>query len=135
LAGGFFYLANYNYIISNLYEKILNRFPSTYVKFPLILHETIENLQDYYFLSMGIKKRSSPPYAFCDGDTKTIHLASDIISKEEVAYYLLHEYGHLHALKKYGKKHKFWKNNILAEEYADNFAYRWLKKIKEEKII
>jgi uncharacterized protein YjaZ len=44
----------------------------------------------------------------------------------------LHEIGHLFAFNKYGTKDIRWDDYEVSEGYANNFATRWLKRLKKE---
>lgn len=124
--------------ISKLFSKVMRRLPSTYSKVTLVLHTSLKKLQSYFYETDGIPldpgDPGEPPFAFCDGEDNSIHVAS-VLSKESasmVSWYMLHEIGHLQALQKYGEKDPRWDDYKQAERYANRFADRWCKKFKKE---
>lgn len=124
--------------IRKIYNSILKRLPSTYPHAELIVHENLYELRKKYW--WGNKASIDPtddyePLAFCDGNKNTIHVPLNL-SKEppkQMSWYILHEIGHLYALNKYGWKDKRWNGNLIAEDYANQFADRWLKRLKAER--
>lgn len=126
--------------IRKIYDAILKRLPSTYPQAELVIHTSMRKLREYYTKMDGIKESGDPPCAFClfaDEDNQSVHVPEDLNYKSEkrvrqFAEVMLHEIGHLYVVRKYGFKDLRWKNEIIAERYADRFAYRWMKKIDKE---
>ncbi len=126
-------------VIYKIYHKIIDRLPSTYPRAALVVHRDVKELREYYFASEDITENDVEylPEAFCDGLTYTIHIPLTLYTCpiEEIAWYYLHEIGHLYALSRYGENNPKWSGSDIAEKYADKFAYRWLNKIQREGII
>ena len=111
------------------------RLPSTYPNPALITYSNSRELQTYYQkANWEIPEYRYDPYVFCDGEDSSIHIESKLGRESgcDISWYLLHEIGHLLALQKYGEKDPRWNDFKLSEQYADNFANRWCKKLKEE---
>lgn len=124
--------------VSRVFSKIVRRLPSTYPKAILVVHKSIKKLQSYYWETNGTAldpgDPGDSPFAFCDGEDNSIHIASPI-NKEtgrNISWYILHEIGHLLALQKYGEKDLRWEDYKTAERYANRFADRWCNRLKEE---
>jgi len=124
--------------ISRIFSKLMRRLPSTYPKAVLVIHRSIKKLESYYWETEGTALDPGdpglPPFAFCDGEDNSIHVAYPLYkeSSRNISWYLLHEMGHLVALQKYGEKDLRWKDYIVGERYANKFADRWCKRLKEE---
>lgn len=125
------------YKIYNIFSKIIDRLPKTFPKVALVVHTNLEELQKYYMDTTEYDQNEHMPFAFCDGDTYTIHvhLTMDDEKESDIAWYFLHELGHLYAHHKYGYEDKRWEDYKTAEKYADKFANRWVKKLKYERRI
>lgn len=122
--------------IQKIYEALLDRLPSTYPQAKLIIHNSTQKLREYWTKDEG-KKSGDPFCAFC-GTDDTIHVPADLYYGSNIsmavrfAEVMLHEIGHLYVYKKYGPRDSRWKNYEIAERYADNFASRWIRKMKKE---
>jgi Zn-dependent peptidase ImmA (M78 family) len=125
--------------VQKIYKALLNRLPSTYPQAELIIHNSTQKLREYWTKDGG-KKSGDPPCAFCGfcGTKEVIHIPADlnygVDAPMEIRFVevLLHEIGHLYAHKKYGSKDSRWSNYKISEKYADDFASRWVRKIKKE---
>ena len=119
--------------IDKVYQAVLDRLPSNYPQADLVVHQTITELRECFNDCDG-DEEGDPPYAFCDSDDYTIHVSYAFYNEniQSMSWYFLHEIGHLYALERYGKDDPRWKDFDLAEKYADSFADRWVKKLKEE---
>ena len=124
--------------ISRVFSRIIRRLPSTYPKALLVVHSSLKKLESYYWETGGTAldpgDPGHPPFAYCDGEDYSIHVAS-ILNKEsarQISWYLLHEIGHLQALRRYGEYDPRWEDYKQAERYANRFANRWCNKLKEE---
>lgn len=123
--------------VSTVFSRILDRLPSTYPQATLEIHQSLKALETKYYKMHGTAldpgDPGHPPFAFCGRD-KSIHVAY-VMNKEDVcqiSWYILHEMGHLLALQKYGENDLRWDDYTVAERYANLFADRWCKKLKEE---
>jgi len=121
------------------FRRIQQRLPSTYPHAALVIHMNENELQKYYYRCMEGEDPTENypahhPYAFCDGDAMTVHMHAGMYKEtlHQLAWYILHELGHLYAIQKYGKKDSRWKDTNIAESYANNFATRWTKRLKNE---
>lgn len=119
--------------ISKIYQKILDRLPSTYPHAELIIHLTITELRESYKNCNG-DDEGEPPYAFCDSADNTIHVSQAFYNEnvQSMAFYFLHEIGHLYSLQKFGGDDIRWSDYKASEQYANTFAYRWIRKLKQE---
>ena len=137
--------------IMDLYEIIKQRLPSTFPKALLSFHES----EDCMLINTETSKADdeSTVFAVVNADTLTInipilltieyenHKTKETLSKEvsftqqltdrEIVSILLHEIGHLYAAQKYGKTSKQFND----EGYADEFARRWMRLFRKEKLI
>ena len=124
-----------------IFKKVKERLPSTYPHVKLVIYSSLKKLIEYYWKTSGTAldpgDPGHPPFAFCDGDDYSIHIASCLgyESALNISWYLLHEIGHLQALKKYGEKDLRWDDYKTAERYANSFADRWKLKIQEEGVL
>jgi Zn-dependent peptidase ImmA (M78 family) len=120
-----------------LYEKVLNRLPSSYPKPKLIIHSSMKKLKySYWETNTYDKDFESPPVAWCGIVDNTIHVALTNLKTEDIGNILfnyLHEIGHLYAFNKYGFNDPRWLDDKVSEKYADDFAARWSKKLLKEK--
>lgn len=132
------YLGEKSKRISRIFSRLVRRLPSTYPKAVLVVHKSLKKLQSYYWETSGTAldpgDPGHSPFAYCDGEDNSIHVASNLNkeSAREIGWYLLHEVGHLRALQKFGEKDPRWDDYKTAERYANKFADRWCKKLKEE---
>lgn len=123
--------------INDIYDKLLNRFPKTYIKPSLKIHTSLKELQKKYKEYAGnFTDKGDPgylPYAFCSCDF-IIHLPRCIIHRgDEFALgYILHEFGHLYALNKYGEDDNRWGQFKTSENYAERFSKSWMKRLKKQ---
>ncbi len=121
-----------------IWDKIAKRLPSTYPKASIVLHMSAEELEEYFFefYECSTKDRKSPPYAFCDANSNTIHVHATMaeLTRKDIAWYLLHEEGHLYAFQKYGinDPRANDKNEKIDEAFADRFASRWIRHLRNE---
>lgn len=120
--------------IVKAYKSILSRLPTTYPQAKLIVHKTITDLRKYYEEECNGDEEGAPPYAFCNSVDNTVHVSYAFYKEsiESMSWYFCHEIGHLYALQKFGESDLRWKDFELAERYANNFADRWIKKLKKE---
>lgn len=120
--------------IYKIFHKIIDRLPSTFPRAALVVHANLEELQQYYMDYEGEEPKEDLPFAFCDGNSFTVHghLTMNEEPTRDIAWYFLHELGHLYALNRYGTNDKRWKHHETAERYANRFANRWIRKIKKE---
>lgn len=121
--------------IYKIYNKVFKRLPKTYPKAGLVVHTNLEELQKYYIDSEGkAYGDESLPFAFCDANTNTIHVHLTISDEPiaSIAWYYLHEIGHLYAYQRYGIEDRKWQDYTTAEKYANEFAGRWVRKMKKE---
>jgi hypothetical protein len=125
--------------VLQIWDRISKRLPATYPAASLVIHMSEEELEAYYweFYECTKKEREEyPPYAFCDGDTNTIHVHATMAEQttKEIARYLLHEEGHLYAFQRYGVDDPRTndKNAKIDEAYADRFAARWIRRLRNE---
>ena len=120
------------------WDRISKRLPSTYPRASLVIHMSEEELEEYYFefYECSQKDRESPPYAFCDANSNTIHVHATMseMTTRQIAWYLLHEEGHLYAYQRYGiddpRAHD--KNEKTDEAFANRFASRWVRRLRDE---
>lgn len=119
--------------ISKLYQALLERLPSTYPQAKLIIHPSLKELRECYDKD---NEEAPPylPYCFCNANDETIHVSNTLYNDTTslVVFYLAHEIGHLYAFKKYGRTNIRWDNIIVAEKFANDFANRWVNKLKKE---
>lgn len=120
--------------ISKMYQAVLNRLPSTYPQATLIIHKTVFDLRECYKNSCDGDEEGEPPYAFCDSADNTIHVSHAFYNEnlQSMTWYFLHELGHLYSLQKFGEDDPRWGDYKSSERYANNFADRWVKKLKME---
>ena len=122
--------------VYSAYHKIIERLPATYPRAALVVHINLEELCNYYLDSEGVEEEEEEylPFAFCDGNTYTVHVPLTLNEEtlSDIAWYCLHEIGHLYAHHRYGESDSRWDHHATAERYANRFAGRWLKKLKEE---
>jgi hypothetical protein len=118
--------------IYKIYQLFLERLPATYPKPELVIYPSFIKLHESYM--QGIED-DEPPYAFCDSEDNTVHVpkAINLEDLEDMIWYMAHEVGHLYALEKYGKRDSRWSNNDMAEKYANDFATRWVSRLRKEK--
>jgi Zn-dependent peptidase ImmA (M78 family) len=124
--------------IRGIYRSLLERLPSTYPKPNLIVHHSLSELADRYWDGAEEPHTGDPghpPFAFCDGDKQTIHIAAQLNREpvESIVWYYLHELGHLFALQRYGEHSDKFKKYKVAEKYANRFASRWVRRLKKER--
>jgi len=112
--------------IRKMYRKLLKRLPSTCPHAKLIIHKNLITLRKDYW--KGEQFNRTEPYAFCNSVNYTIHVPSSLAESSymEIAYYLLHELGHLYALKKHGQE------KFESEKFANDYAGRWLRQLGKE---
>jgi len=128
-------------IIYCVFDRLVKRLPSTYPQIKLRIYPTLSLLQQEYWsdqskLALDAGDPGTSPYAFCDDNNIIhVHIAIGRDPVDQIYFYLLHEIGHLYALKKYGKKDPRWADYRTAERYANQFAYRWLKILKRERFL
>lgn len=124
-----------------IFNVINDRLPSTYPKAKLIIHSNLKKLEENYW---GDEEKELEPgdpgdplFAFCNINDFSIHIAYclNYETLPNICWYLLHEIGHLQAIRKYGEEDIKWCDYKTAEKYANEFADRWVKKIKKEGII
>ena len=123
--------------IKEVFDLITERLPKTYPKAKLIIHSSLSELACEYQRGSHGDKQGPPPFGYCDNRDNSIHVAA-LLSREEhcdVAWYLLHEMGHLYAYARYGEKDRRWRNYKIAEQYANMFANRWVNKLKKEGLV
>lgn len=120
--------------ISKMYQAVLDRLPSTYPRAVLVVHKTVAELRECYSISNNGDDEGDPPYAYCDSSDNTIHVSHAFYNEnlQSMAWYFLHEIGHLYSLEKFGEKDPRWDDYKSSERYANNFADRWVKKLKTE---
>ena len=120
--------------IYRIFNKIMNRLPATFPRVALVVHTNLEDLQKYYTDTQGEEPEEDLPFAFCDGETYTVHvhLTMNDETLSDITWYFLHELGHLYAHCRYGEHDRRWTDYRTAESYANRFANRWVKKLKEE---
>lgn len=118
--------------ILKIYQSLIDRLPSSYPCADLVIHSSVRKLRECYRKSEG--DDGDPPYAFCDSNDNTIHVSAafDAETIRSVAWYFLHEIGHLYALQRYGDQDKRWKDTKISERYANAFADRWTKRLEKE---
>ena len=119
--------------ILKLYNEVSARLPATYPRATLVIHPSITSLRECYSKLMS-EDDGNPPYAFCDGEDLSIHVSSAFYNENitSMIWYFLHEIGHLLALQKFGENDPRWEDYKKSEKYANDFADRWVKKIKKE---
>lgn len=124
--------------VLKIWSRLAKRLPSTYPRASIVLHMSEFELEEYFFefYEFTQKDRDSPPYAFCDANTNTIHVHATMASltTREIAWYLLHEAGHLYAFQRYGEHdHRAHDEaNKIDEAFANRFASRWVRRLKGE---
>lgn len=133
--------------IMEIYDIIKARLPSTYPHPKLAFYEDEQSLSDN--MRMKISEGTNL-YAVCDPDTNTVMMPLSMnfiyetkyktISKavplnkmdeEEIAQTLLHEIGHLY----FGQRYGYGSEQYSNEQACNDFAYRWIKKMKKEKVL
>lgn len=120
------------------FRRIQRRLPSTYPHAALVIHMNEDELQKYYYCVEGEDPTENypahHPYAFCYGDAITVHMHAGMYeeTQRQLAWYMLHELGHLYALQRYGEKDPRWKDPNVAEPYANTFATRWARRLANE---
>jgi len=121
--------------ILRVWDKLTKRLPSTYPRASIVMHMSEGELEEYFFefYECSQKDRESPPYAFCDPNLDTIHVHANMAceTSKQIAWYLLHEEGHLYAYKKYGQDdpRAHDKENKIDERFANRFASRWIRRL------
>jgi hypothetical protein len=123
--------------ILKIWEKISKRLPSSYPRASIVLHMSEEELKEYFFEFYELSSQGeSPPYAFCDADSNTVHVHATMaeFTIKQVAWYLLHEVGHLYAFQKYSMNDPRAndENGKLDELFANRFASRWVRRLHKE---
>lgn len=120
--------------IYRIYSKIINRLPATFPRTALVVHMNLKELQQYYIDTEGEEPPDKLPFAFCDMNTFTVHVHLTMTEEsiQDIAYYFLHEIGHLYALHRYGPDDDRWDDYKTAEAFANRFARRWLNRMKQE---
>lgn len=124
--------------IYRIFNKIVNRLPQTFPRVALVVHTSVEDLQQYYIHNYNITEDEELPeelpFAFCDGNTYTVHvhLTMNEEKLQDITWYFLHELGHLYAHSRYGDEDPRWADFQTAEAYANRFANRWLRKLQDE---
>lgn len=137
--------------IMDIYEIIKNRIPKTYPRALLSFHEN----ESCMLINTDTSKEEDEitVFAVANADTNTINIplkltieyenkkTNETVSKEvsftqqltdeEIAATLLHEIAHLYAADRYGKSSKQFND----EKYCDQFANRWVKILKKEKLL
>jgi hypothetical protein len=134
--------------VFDLYEMIKERIPSTYPRPKLAFYEDEDCMLDNTKLTKDVEETV---YAVVNPNTDTIslplHLSFEHINKSkevvlkiipitkrtdmEISNTLLHEIGHLYAGDRYGYQSKQYND----ERYCDNFASRWVRILRKEKLI
>jgi hypothetical protein len=135
--------------VFDIYEMIKKRIPQTYPRPKLAFYEDEDCMLDNTRTTKGEDELTV--YAVVDPDTATINLPMNLtfehinkhkevvikkvpITKqtdEEIANTLLHEIGHLYAGDRYGYKSKQYSD----EQYCNNFASRWVRVLRKEKLL
>ena len=120
--------------IYRIFNKIVNRLPKTFPRVALVVHTSLEDLQQYYVNTEGEEPHEDLPFAFCDGNTYTVHvhLTMNEETLQDITWYFLHELGHLYGHYRYGDEDPRWTDFKTAETYANRFANRWVRTLKEE---
>lgn len=122
--------------IRKAYDSLMDRLPSTYPHATLVIHEDLCDLRKRYWRGSAESRSAADyePLAFCDGEKNTIHVPLDLAEEEcqKILWYMLHEIGHLYALRRYGWRDKRWNGTAAAEKYADRFADRWTGRLRKE---
>ena len=123
--------------IKEVFDLILQRLPSTYPKAKLIIHSSISELTYEYQRGSHGDKQGPPPFGYCDNRDNSVHVVAQLSREKhyDVAWYLLHEIGHLYAYERYGERDRRWSDYKNAEQYANRFADRWVKKLKKEGLV
>ena len=125
--------------VLKIWDRIAGRLPSTYPRASLVIHMSEKELEEYYFEFYECTQKERewyPPYAFCDANTNTIHVHATMaeMTVRRIAWYLLHEEGHLYAYQRYGpgdpRAHD--KDNRIDERFANRFASWWLRRVQGE---
>ena len=134
--------------IMDIYEIIKKRLPSTYPRPKLAFFEDEESMLDNTQME---KIEEENVYAVVTPDTTTINLpmnmqmehtnkAGELIKKKvpitketdySLAHTLIHELAHLYAGERYGYGSKKYND----EQYCNNFAARWIRVLKKEKLL
>lgn len=130
-----------NTFVFRVFSKLVDRLPNNYPEMYLKIYPSLLLLQKTYWSGLSPKALDpgdpgTSPYVFCDNQNIIhVHIGLRRDPVEHIYFYLLHEIGHLVALKKYGPKDKRWTDYKIAERYANQFAYRWLKILKKERFL
>lgn len=134
--------------IWSIYNTIKKRLPETYPRPKLAFFEDEECMLKNQKMR---KKRGENIYAVVDPNTWTIHIplnmtfeyrkkdgeiysnsvALNKVSDKDIALTILHEIAHLYAGQRYGYNSK----QYYDEDYCDNFADRWCKKMINEGLL
>jgi len=125
--------------VLKIYDRLAGRLPNTYPRASLVVHMSEEELLEYFFVFYECtpkEREGYPPYAFCDANSNTIHVHATMseLTGKKIAWYLLHELGHLRAFQRYGE-HDLRaddKDNKVDELYANRFASRWIRRLATE---
>jgi len=113
--------------IKKIYQELSKRISSS--KSKLIIHPTLSHLQKSYG---KFNKFVESPHAFFDSNNNTIHISYSTTNLEELVWLFLHEFSHIYALNKYGENNYRWADSELSEQYANNRANKWIKKLRKE---
>ncbi len=134
--------------VLDIYDIIKNRLPSTFPQPKLAFYQDEECLLDN---TEETKKEDEVIYAVVCPDTNTINLPMNLtieyikengetftknvpITKQtdyEIAHTLFHELAHLYFGERYGYNSKQYND----EKKCDNFANRWIRVFKKEKLL
>lgn len=135
--------------IIDIYNIIKDRLPNTYPRPKLAFFEDEDCMLDN---NNELKKKEGESFfAILNPETLTINLPLSITFKhtnrrgithnnkillnkmtsEDIAEVLLHELGHVYAGERYGYNSK----KYIDEDYCDKFANRWVKILKQEKLL
>lgn len=131
--------------ILELYETIKSRLPSNYPRPRLVFFEDDIQMAEYHKFKMekneilygtydgketiGIPLTVYKEFDYKSGSKlKNVSISSDM---DYLAVVLLHELAHAYYGKKYGNPSKQYDD----EAGCDKFAYRWLNKMKKEKLL
>jgi hypothetical protein len=113
--------------IEKIYDKIIDRLPSTYHRPKLVIHKSWVSL--YKEWHRGNDSKIVAPWAFYDLEKDEIHICRFLINSNmnDILFCLLHEIRHSYR----NFRVKRWIVEI-EEKNANDFAGRWVKKLNKE---
>lgn len=134
--------------IYNVYDTIKKRLPKTYPRPQLAFYEDEacmlknnkmrpeKDLSVYAIYNPTTSTISLPllmmeKYINDDGETKSNKRLISSFSETTIAHTILHEIGHAYAGERYG----YDSDQYTDEQYCDRFAERWIKVLKQEKLL